>query len=94
MQAYNAQVVIGGKDLSLRKAADLLKSAAASVEKSRSLSERYWLDALRIRRGNWGLVPAPLPFGTATGRSADKTSKDFLVSFSLEECEFTVFLLT
>ncbi|KIP10399.1 hypothetical protein PHLGIDRAFT_65771 [Phlebiopsis gigantea 11061_1 CR5-6] len=85
MQAFNAQIVIGGKDIALRKAADLLKGAAGSVEKSRALSERYWLDALKIRRGNWGLVPAPLPFGTATGRSADKTSKDFLVSFSLEE---------
>ena len=92
MQAFNTQIVIGGKDIALRKAADLLKGAAGSVEKSRSLSERYWLDALKIRRGNWGLVPAPLPFGTATGRSADKTSKDFLVSFSLEECEFTVSL--
>ena len=87
VQAFNAQVVVGGKDLALRKAADLLKTAAGSVEKSRSLSERYWLDALKIRRGNWGLIPAPLPFGTATGRGAEKTSKDFLVSFSLEECE-------
>ncbi|EKM59963.1 uncharacterized protein PHACADRAFT_250784 [Phanerochaete carnosa HHB-10118-sp] len=85
VQAFNTQLVIGGKDLALRKAADLLKIAAGSVEKSRSLSERYWLDALKIRRGNWGLIPAPLPFGTATGRGTDKTSKDFLVSFSLEE---------
>lgn len=87
VQAFDTQLVVGSKDLALRKAADLLKTAAGSVEKSRSLSERYWLDALKIRRGNWGLVPAPLPFGTSTGRSADKTSKDFLVSFSLEECE-------
>ena len=86
LHAFNAQLVVGGKDLALRKAADLLKNAASSVEKSRTLSERYWLDALKIRRGNWGLIPAPLPFGTATGRGADKTSKDFLVSFSLEEC--------
>lgn len=85
VQAFNAQLVVGGKDLALRKAADLLKAAAGSVEKSCSLSERYWLDALKIRRGNWGLIPAPLPFGTAMGRGADKTSKDFLVSFSLEE---------
>lgn len=88
VQAFNTQLVVGGKDLALRKAADLLKAAASSVEKSRGLSERYWFDALKIRRGNWGLIPAPLPFGTATGRGADKTSKDFLVSFSLEECEF------
>jgi mediator of RNA polymerase II transcription subunit 17, fungi type len=86
VEAFNAQLVVGGKDLALRKAADLLKIAAGSVEKGRTLSERYWLDALKIRRGNWGLIPAPLPFGTATGRSAEKTSKDFLVSFSLEEC--------
>ncbi|GJE87473.1 hypothetical protein PsYK624_035560 [Phanerochaete sordida] len=85
VQAFNAQLVVGGKDLALRKAADLLKAAAGSVEKSCSLSERYWVDALKIRRGNWGLIPAPLPFGTAMGRGADKTSKDFLVAFSLEE---------
>lgn len=86
VQAFNTQLVIGSKDLALRKAADLLKTAAESVEKTRARSERYWLDALKIRRGNWGLIPAPLPLGSATGRGADKTSKDFLVSFSLEEC--------
>ncbi|KAI0089208.1 subunit 17 of mediator complex-domain-containing protein [Irpex rosettiformis] len=85
VQAFNTQLVIGSKDLALRKAADLLRTAAENVEKSRARSERYWLDALKIRRGNWGLIPAPLPLGSATGRGADKTSKDFLVSFSLEE---------
>lgn len=90
VQAFNTQFVIGGKDLALRKAADLLKSAAASVEKSQNLSEQYWLDALMIRRGNWGLIPAPLPFGASGGRGADKTTKDFLVSFSLEECEYII----
>ena len=89
LQTFNTQLVIGSKDLALRKAADLLKAAAESVEKTRARSERYWLDALKIRRGNWGLIPAPLPLGSATGRGADKTSKDFLVSFSLEECEFS-----
>ena len=90
VQAFNAQLVVGGKDLALRKAADLLKAAAGSVEKSCALSERYWVDALKIRRGNWGLIPAPLPFGTAMGRGADKTSKDFLVAFSLEECKLVL----
>ncbi|KAI0692568.1 subunit 17 of mediator complex-domain-containing protein [Cytidiella melzeri] len=85
LHAFNTQLVIGGKDLALRKAADLLKLAAENVERSRARSERYWLDALKIRRGNWGLIPAPLPLGSATGRGADKTSKDLLVSFSLEQ---------
>ena len=80
VQAFNAQLVVGGKDLALRKAADLLKAAAGSVEKSCSLGERYWVDALKIRRGNWGLIPAPLPLGSATVRGADKTSKDFLMT--------------
>lgn len=87
VQTFNTQLVVGGKDLALRKAADLLKLAAENVEKSRARSERYWVDALKMRRGNWGLIPAPLPLGSATGRGADKTSKDFLVSFSLEECK-------
>lgn len=87
VQTFNTQLVIGGKDLALRKAADLLKLAAENVEKSRARSERYWVDALKMRRGNWGLIPAPLPLGSATGRGTDKTSKDFLASFSLEECK-------
>ncbi|PCH41031.1 hypothetical protein WOLCODRAFT_88978 [Wolfiporia cocos MD-104 SS10] len=85
VQAFNAQLVVGGKDRALRKAADMFKSAAESIEAGRVRSERYWLDALKIRRGNWGLVPAPLPFGSSTGRGADRTAKDFLVSFGLEE---------
>lgn len=87
LQAFNAQLVVGGKDLALRKATDLLKFAAENVEKGRARSERYWVDALKMRRGNWGLIPAPLPLGSSTARGADKTAKDFLVSFSLEECE-------
>ena len=85
VRAFNTQLVVGGKDRALRRAADLFKAAAENMEAGRARSERYWLDALRIRRGNWGLVPAPLPPGSATGKGADKTSKDFLVSFGLEE---------
>lgn len=85
VRAFNAQLAVGGKDRALRRASDLFKSAAENMEAGRTRSERHWLDALRIRRGNWGLVPAPLPLGSATGKGADKTSKDFLVSFGLEE---------
>ncbi|KAI0349426.1 hypothetical protein OH77DRAFT_1580604 [Trametes cingulata] len=85
VRAFNAQLAIGGKDKALRAAADLFRDAAEKIEESRVAGEKYWLDALKIRRGNWGLIPAPLPFGAATGKGADKTSKDFLVSFGLEE---------
>ncbi|KAI0677611.1 subunit 17 of mediator complex-domain-containing protein [Trametes maxima] len=85
VRAFDAQLTIGGKDKALRAAADLFKGAAEKIEDSRVAGERYWLDALKIRRGNWGLLPAPLPLGSATGKGADKTSKDFLVSFGLEE---------
>ena len=88
VQAFNSQLVIGGKDKALRSAADLFKSAADKMEESRTSGEKYWVDALKIRRGNWGLIPAPLPLGSATGKGADKTAKDFLISFGLEECEF------
>ncbi|KAJ8481963.1 hypothetical protein ONZ51_g5679 [Trametes cubensis] len=72
-------------DKALRAAADLFKDAAEKIEDSRVAGERYWMDALKIRRGNWGLIPAPLPLGSATGKGADKTSKDFLISYGLEE---------
>ncbi|RPD67175.1 hypothetical protein L226DRAFT_499129 [Lentinus tigrinus ALCF2SS1-7] len=85
VQAFNSQLTIGGKDKALRSAADLFKSAADKMEESRVSGEKYWVDALKIRRGNWGLIPAPLPLGSATGKGADKTSKDFLISFGLEE---------
>lgn len=85
VHAFNAQLVIGGKDSALRKAADLFKSAANHMEKCRSKNDRYWEGALKIRGSNWRLVPAPLPPGSATGKGADKTSRDFEVSFGLEE---------
>ncbi|KAI0638177.1 subunit 17 of mediator complex-domain-containing protein [Trametes polyzona] len=85
VRAFDAQLTIGGKDRALRSAADLFKGAAEKIEESRVAGEKYWLDALKIRRGNWGLIPAPLPPGAATGKGADKTSKDFLISFGLEE---------
>ncbi|GLB33862.1 putative subunit 17 of Mediator complex [Lyophyllum shimeji] len=85
VQAFNAQLTIGSKDEALRKAADVFKSAADSLERGRIKGEKYWVDALKVRRANWGLIPAPLPFGSATGKGADKTSKDFLISYGLEE---------
>jgi hypothetical protein len=88
VQAFNSQISMGGKDQALRKAADLFKSAAESMERGRVKGEKYWVDALKIRRGNWGLIPAPLPFGSATGKGADKTSKDLLISFGMEECAY------
>lgn len=91
VQAFNAQLTIGGKDEALRKAAGVFKSAAESMERARVRGERYWVDALKIRRANWGLIPAPLPFGSPTGKGADKTSKDFLISYGLEECAFGYF---
>jgi mediator of RNA polymerase II transcription subunit 17, fungi type len=86
VQAFDSQLAIGSKDEALRKAADLFKSSAESMERVRAVGENYWVNALKIRRGNWGLVPAPLPYGSSTAKGADKTSKDFLISFGLEEC--------
>lgn len=86
VHAFDAQLAVGGKDESLRKAASLLKSAAGSMERGRAESETYWVDALKIRRANWGLTPAPLPFGAPIGRGADKNCTDFLISYGLEEC--------
>ncbi|KAF8195839.1 subunit 17 of mediator complex-domain-containing protein [Mycena galopus ATCC 62051] len=85
VQAFNAQLTLGGKDEALRKAANVFKTAAESIERARVRGERYWVDALRVRKANWGLIPAPLPFGAPTGKGADKTSKDFLISYGLEE---------
>lgn len=94
VRAFNAQLTVGGKDKTLRAAADLFKTAAQQMEESRVSSEKYWADALKIRRANWGLVPAPLPLGSASGKGADKTSKDFLVAFGLEECMTVPLTLT
>lgn len=87
-QAFNAQLIIGRKDEALRKASSVFKSAADRMEHGRIRSEQYWLDALKLRRANWGLVPAPLPFGSATGKGADRTSKDFLISYGLETGDY------
>ena len=86
VDAFNAQLTIGGKDEALRQAASLFKVAGENMERGRMTGESYWVDALKIRKGNWGLIPAPLPFNSQANKLADKTSKDFLVSFGLEEC--------
>lgn len=86
VQSFNARLVAGGKDEALRKASELFKSATIAVERGHDFGARYWMDALKIRRQNWALTPAPLPFGMPTGRGADRTTKDFLISFGLSEC--------
>jgi mediator of RNA polymerase II transcription subunit 17 len=86
VQSFNARLVAGGKDEALRKASELFKFAMIAVERGHDVGARYWIDALKIRRRNWGLTPAPLPLGMSTGRGADRTTKDFLISFGLSEC--------
>jgi len=86
VQSFNARLVAGGKDEALRKASELFKVATIAVERGHDVGARYWIDALKIRRRNWGLTPAPLAFGMPTGRGADRTTKDFLISFGLSEC--------
>src|SRR5258705_13150427 len=73
VQTFNAQLSIGGKDEALRKASKLFRTSAESMGRSRARGEKYWVDALRARRANWGLSPAPLPPGSAMGKGADKT---------------------
>ena len=93
IQTFDAQLVVGSKDESLRKAANLFKTTAATMGESRLHGEQYWANALKIRKDNWGLLPAPLPFGSFMGKGAEKTSSDFLVSFGMEECQFHECLL-
>ena len=94
IQTFDAQLVVGSKDESLRKAANLFKTTATTMGESRLHGEQYWANALKIRKDNWGLLPAPLPFGSFMGKGADKTSSDFLVSFGMEECQFHECLLS
>jgi mediator of RNA polymerase II transcription subunit 17 len=79
VQAIDTMIVVGRKDESLRRAADIFKSAAHSVEKTRQSGERYWYEALRLRGQNWSLFPAP------TGRPNEKTARDFRIFFGLSE---------
>lgn len=91
VQAFSSQLVLGGKDTILRKASDILKNAAEKTHAGLERDEKYWLNSLQIRKRNWGLVPAPLPLGSVTGKEEDKLSKDFLISFGLENCEGFLF---
>jgi len=88
VQSFNSRLVAGGKDEALRKASELHRSAAIAIGRGHDVGARYWIDALRIRRRNWGLTPSPLPLGMPTGRGADRTTKDFLISFGLSGCMF------
>lgn len=98
VQAFNAQLTLGGKDGALRKAAAAFKTAADSMERVRSKGEKYWSDALKIRHANWGLIAAPLPLNTSLGKGADKTARDFWITFGLTDCRLhevsKVFYLT
>lgn len=87
IRAFDEQVAIGSKDGLLRSAAETFKRTAADIERSQVRSEDYWRNALKIRRSNWALCAAPLPAGTLHAKGADTTSKDFLISYGLEDCK-------
>lgn len=85
---FNSQLTLGAKDKALRQASDVLRSAAESMERTRQRDETYWINALTARTANWSLVPAPLPPGAPIGKNADRTARDFAISFGLEESPY------
>ncbi|TFK23261.1 hypothetical protein FA15DRAFT_470912 [Coprinopsis marcescibilis] len=90
LQAFNAQLVIGSKDAALRKASHLFNTVAGRMERVHERSEQYWINALKIRRNNWRLLPSPLPPGSFIGKGADRTARDFVVAYGLEESSATI----
>ena len=86
MQAFNAQLAVGGKDEALRKSASAFKTAAISMRRALASGERYWTDALKARHANWAVSAAPHLFGTMTRRAADNYAMDICISYGLEYC--------
>jgi len=86
VSAFNDQLALGSKDASLRKAAQLLAEAAEATSRSEENSRGYWGNAQEIRAANWGLLPAPLPYGGLQHQSkgSERSTKDCLISFGLE----------
>ena len=85
--AFNSQLNLSAKDFSLRKAGVLFRDSADAMKASADKNEKYWHDALQVKSGNWGLTAAPLPYGgpQTQGRGGDKTAKDFMICFGLED---------
>jgi hypothetical protein len=86
VQRFNEQLTLGAKDKALRRAADVLRDAAKTMERTRKRDESYWIGALTARAANWGIVPAPLPPGAPLGKNAIQEARDFAIAFGLEEC--------
>ncbi|KAG8902431.1 hypothetical protein FRB99_004494 [Tulasnella sp. 403] len=89
VRALNAQVVVGTKDRTLRKASDIFQAAAERTARVVERGEQYWETAVRLRRSNWPLVTAPLRSGTEgppsrTFQTSDNYAKDFRIAYGLE----------
>ncbi|KIM25596.1 hypothetical protein M408DRAFT_331134 [Serendipita vermifera MAFF 305830] len=84
MQAFNAQLAVGGKDEAIRKSAAAFKTASISMRRALASGERYWTDALKARQENWALSAAPHLFGAMTRRAADNHAMDICISYGLE----------
>ncbi|KDQ12733.1 hypothetical protein BOTBODRAFT_34193 [Botryobasidium botryosum FD-172 SS1] len=86
IRARDAQLIVGTKDDTLRNAASIFSRAAQRIGRAVEDGEEYWRDAVRLRAGNWGMVPRPLPPSHIPVRKGtDNPARDFLVSFGLEE---------
>ncbi|KAG8801685.1 hypothetical protein FRC16_011321 [Serendipita sp. 398] len=84
VQAFNAQLAVGGKDEALRKSAAAFKTAAVSMRRALASGERYWTDAIKARNTNWSIMPAPLQYDRMTRRSTDTNAMDVCISYGLE----------
>jgi mediator of RNA polymerase II transcription subunit 17, fungi type len=89
INALNAQLIVGTKDRALRNASNILSRAAETVGTFVERGEVHWGQAILIRRANWGLLPKPLQPGSLPipqHKDVDHSSRDFVISFGLEDC--------
>ncbi|KAG9017957.1 hypothetical protein FRB90_012843 [Tulasnella sp. 427] len=95
VQAVNSQIIVGTKDSTFRHVSDIFQAAAERTSNAVEKSDKYWETAVRLRRGNWPLVPAPSKRGNDTRfqrqlGTSDLYAKDFRIAYGLEHAPVTI----
>lgn len=88
IRSTNVRVTLGVKDSAIETATTVLSRASSDISSFVIRDQHRWEQAIRARRAHWSMVPQHQALTPHFRRDESAIPRNFLISFSLEECLF------
>jgi hypothetical protein len=86
IRSTNVRVALGVKDSAIETATTVLSRASSDISGLVLRDQQRWEQAIRARQAHWSMVPQHQLPTQHSRRDDSAIPRNFLISFSLEEC--------